>query len=149
MFFYQLVKAQQDRDNDISALTQTMQSTYLTVLGSQNLKDDDVLQGVLDRILKQTVVCGFFIREYVSRRTSAGEDIRAICGGSSHFSPGSAIREAMSITDTAIAQYQDTFGRLRDEYLGRVSTYTAVVTQDIATTVHEISMFSCSVAIQP
>ena len=137
----QLVKAQQERDSKVANLTQTMQSTYSIVIGSQNLKDDEALQDVLDRILKQTVVCGFFIREYVSRRTSAGECGQTILGNFSHSSSGSAVREAVSSTDTLIAQYQDTFQRLRDEYLGRVSTWTALVTKDIAATVNDISMF--------
>ncbi|KAF7967539.1 hypothetical protein HWV62_33954 [Athelia sp. TMB] len=119
---FKLVKAQQDRDSNIANLTQTMRSTYSTVLGSHSLKDDETLQDVLDRILKQTVVCGFFIREYVSRRTSAA----------------SVVKEIVSSTDASISQYQDTFHQLRDEYLGRISTYTVLVTKDIVTTVHDI-----------
>ena len=52
----------------------------------------------------------------------------------------------MSSTDASIAQYQDIFQRLRDEYLGRISTYTALVTKDIAITVHDISAFDASAA---
>ena len=73
MFAPQLVKAQKDRDSNVTNLTQIMQSTYSTILGSQNLKDDEALQDVLERILKQTIVCGFFIQDYVSRRASVGE----------------------------------------------------------------------------
>ena len=138
------MKAQQDRDSNIATLTQTMRSTYSTVIGSQNLKDDDALQDVLDRILKQTVVCGFFIQEYVSRRASAGEGGQVIYRHSAHPSPGSVVKQAVSNTDALIAQYQDIFQRLRDEYLGRISTYTALVTKDIATTVHDISAFHAS-----
>lgn len=66
----QLVKGQQDRDNNIAALVQTMQSTYSIVVGSESLKDERV-QDVLDRILKQTVVSGFFIQDYARGRTFA------------------------------------------------------------------------------
>ena len=123
-----------------------MRSTYSTVIGSQNLKDDEALQDVLDRILKQTVVCGFFIREYLSRRRSAGEHDLVIWRTTAHSSLGSVVKEAVSSTDASIDQYQDTFQRLRDEYLGRISTYTALVTKDIATTVHDISAFDASAA---
>ncbi|KAF7978013.1 hypothetical protein HWV62_1877 [Athelia sp. TMB] len=115
---FKLVKAQKDRDSKVTNLTQIMQSTYSIILGSQTLKDDETLQDVLERILKQTVVCGFFIQDYVSRR--------------------SAVREALSSTDKMIDQYQTAFQRLRDDYLGRISTYTALVTKDVLTTVREI-----------
>lgn len=70
------MKAQQDRDTKIAKLVQTMQSIYSTVLGAQNLKEDTLLQNVLDLILKQTIVCGFFIQKYTSSRISAGQYYR-------------------------------------------------------------------------
>ncbi|KAF7979561.1 hypothetical protein HWV62_41836 [Athelia sp. TMB] len=117
----QVVKAQQERDNKITQLVETMQSTYSIVIGSQNLKADKHLQDVLDRILKHTVDCGFFIQNY-TRRSFADR----------------TIMEPFSGTDGLISRYQDTFKQLRDDYIGRTSTYTALVSCDIAATVNRI-----------
>lgn len=48
---WQLVKAQQDRDDRIASLIQTMQSTYSIVAGSGHLRDE-LLQEVFNRILR-------------------------------------------------------------------------------------------------
>lgn len=48
-------------------LVDTMRSMYSTVIGSENLKEDKLLQDVVDRILKQTVDCGFFIQNRTRR----------------------------------------------------------------------------------
>lgn len=68
---YQLVKARQDRDDDIASLMQTMQNTYSSVVGSGHLQNERSWVA-LNRILKQTVACGFFLQEYTRGRTSAG-----------------------------------------------------------------------------
>lgn len=65
------MKAQQDRDQKITALIETLQSTYSIVAGSEILKDER-LQDVLNRMLKQTVDCGFFIQEYTRGRAFTG-----------------------------------------------------------------------------
>lgn len=56
----QLVKVQQDRGNKIMTLSQTMKALYLVVASSQNLQDGH-LHDVLEHILKQMIVCCFFI----------------------------------------------------------------------------------------
>ncbi|KZP34758.1 hypothetical protein FIBSPDRAFT_709733, partial [Athelia psychrophila] len=117
-----LVQAQSDRDAKIAQLIETMRSTYSTVLGSERLKGDPLLQDVLDLILKQTVVCGYFIQDYARRGGFAGK----------------ALKETFSNTDTLISRYQDTFKQLRENFMGRIATQTALVTFDIATTVNEI-----------
>ncbi|KAF7968096.1 hypothetical protein HWV62_31995 [Athelia sp. TMB] len=116
-----LVKGQQDRDNNIAALAQTMQSTYSIVVGSESLKDERV-QDVLDRILKQTVVSGFFIQDYARSRTFASK----------------AITEPFSDTDGLVARHQAAFQQLRAEFTGRVATQTALALAHLATTVNEI-----------
>lgn len=60
------MKAQQVRNNQITSLIQTINSTYSVVIGSEVLKDER-LQDVLGRILKQTIDCGYFIQNYRDR----------------------------------------------------------------------------------
>ncbi|KAF7970202.1 hypothetical protein HWV62_24790 [Athelia sp. TMB] len=116
-----MVRAQQDRDDNIAHLVSTMQSTYSIVVGADVLKDTH-LQDVLQRILKQTVVCGFFVQNYARRSSFTGK----------------AIMEAFSRTDALVAQYQDAFQRMLDEYRGRLATHTALVTVTLTTTVNKI-----------
>ncbi|KAF7976608.1 hypothetical protein HWV62_6110 [Athelia sp. TMB] len=118
-----LAKDQEDRDNNIVSLIQTMQSTYSIVVGSENLKDER-LQEVLGRILKQTVACGFFIQTYMDGRTFAGK----------------AVTEVFSSTDALSAQYQQTFEHLLGEFTGRVATHTALTTAQLAAKVDEIRL---------
>lgn len=68
---YQLVKARQDRANNITSLMQTMQTTYSIVAGSGHLQDKRS-RDILNRILRQTVVCGFFLQMYARGHTFAG-----------------------------------------------------------------------------
>ncbi|KZP17443.1 hypothetical protein FIBSPDRAFT_957250 [Athelia psychrophila] len=117
-----LVKAQQDRDNKITALIETILSTYSIVDGADILKDKR-LQDVLNQILKQTIDCGYFIQGYTGGRTFAGK----------------AFTETFSNTDGMLAQYETTFKQLREEYKGRIATYTAVVISKTAVTVDAIS----------
>ncbi|MDQ1532139.1 MAG: hypothetical protein QOE37_2264 [Microbacteriaceae bacterium] len=66
-----MVKGQQDRDGKISNLVRTMEDTYSFVALVDELKKNQVLQDVVEQILKQTIECGFFIQEY-ARRNFAG-----------------------------------------------------------------------------
>ncbi|KZP25183.1 hypothetical protein FIBSPDRAFT_395109 [Athelia psychrophila] len=66
-----LVKAQQDRNEKITTLIETMQALYLIVVGAENLADERI-QNVLERVLKQTVICAFFVQEYARRGSFAG-----------------------------------------------------------------------------
>lgn len=65
------MKAQQERNDKIEGLIQTIQTTYFIVVGSEVIKDER-LQDVLGRILKQTIDCGFFIQEYTRQGTFIG-----------------------------------------------------------------------------
>ncbi|KZP21272.1 hypothetical protein FIBSPDRAFT_1044227 [Athelia psychrophila] len=116
-----LVKAQQDRDHKITALIETMKSTYSIIFGSEIL-EDELLQDIVNVILKQTIECGFFIQEYTRGRTFAGK----------------AITETFSSTDGVVSRYEATFQQLRKEYTGRIATQTAVVTSKTAATVDAI-----------
>ncbi|KAF7984961.1 hypothetical protein HWV62_9903 [Athelia sp. TMB] len=111
----QVVQKQQNLDNKILSLIQTMQSTYSIVAGSGTVEDKQQ-QDVLCRILKQTIDCGFFIREYARPRSFAHK----------------AITEVFSRTDALVTQYQSTFKQLQDEFHGRITTKTALMTVDIA-----------------
>ncbi|KZP17439.1 hypothetical protein FIBSPDRAFT_1046926 [Athelia psychrophila] len=116
-----LVKAQQDRDYKITALIEILKSTYSIIAGSDILKDER-LQDVVNRILKQTIDCGYFIQGYAGGRTFAGK----------------AFTETFSNTDGMVSQYEATFKQLREEYTGRIATQTAVVTSKTAATVDAI-----------
>ncbi|KZP17415.1 hypothetical protein FIBSPDRAFT_934094 [Athelia psychrophila] len=116
-----LVKAQQDRDYKITALIETMKSTYSIIFGSEIL-EDELLQDIVNVILKQTIECGFFIQEYTRGRTFAGK----------------AITETFSSTDGVVLRYEATFQQLQKEYTGRIATQTAVVTSKTAATVDAI-----------
>ncbi|KAF7965388.1 hypothetical protein HWV62_44069 [Athelia sp. TMB] len=122
-FMRQLVKAQQERNNKITGLILTMQSTYEIVDGSEVVKDER-LQGVLGRILKQTVDCAYFIKHYARPRSSLGK----------------AIAEPFSNTDAQTAQYQGIFEQLQEEFCGRLATKTALVTVGIAAAVDAIRL---------
>ncbi|KZP21263.1 hypothetical protein FIBSPDRAFT_931700 [Athelia psychrophila] len=117
-----LVQAQQTRDHKMIALIETLQSTYSIVDGSDILNDER-LQDVLNEVLKQTIDCGYFIQGYAGGRTFAGK----------------AFTEAFSDTDGMLAQYEATFKQLREEYTGRIATFTAVVTSKTAATVDAIN----------
>lgn len=58
---------------------------------------------------------------------------------STHCILGKALVGPLSSTDTLIDRYQDTFKQLRENFMGRIATQTALVTFDIATTVNDIS----------
>ncbi|KZP25176.1 hypothetical protein FIBSPDRAFT_1041650 [Athelia psychrophila] len=116
-----LVKAQQDRNEKITTLIETMQALYLIVAGADNLADERI-QNVLERVLKQTVICAFFVQEYARRGSFAGK----------------ALTEFLSSTDALVAGYQATFAKLRDEFTGRIATQTALNIDSIATTVNDI-----------
>ena len=116
-----------------------MQSAYTTVLGSEVVKDGR-LQDVLDRILKQTVECGFFVQRYARSRSFAGlwhdNDTES---PAYDYTTGKAIAEPFSDTDGLVARYQDTFEQLQKEFQGRIAVKVALITAGIATTVSEIS----------
>ncbi|KAF7964760.1 hypothetical protein HWV62_3252 [Athelia sp. TMB] len=116
-----LVKAQQERNNKIAGLILTMQSTYAIVDGSK-IVEDERLQDVLGRILKQTVDCAYFIKHYARPRSSLGK----------------AIAEPFSNTDAQTAQYQGIFEQLQEEFCGRLATKTALMTVRIAAAVDAI-----------
>lgn len=65
------MKAQQVRDEKISDLVRTMEDLYSFVVLTDELAENQVLQDIVEQILKQTIECGFFIQEY-SRRNFGG-----------------------------------------------------------------------------
>jgi hypothetical protein len=63
--FFQAVKGQLDRDAQLVDLVKTMEDVYSFVEASDSFQNKvHVLQKTIDRILKQTVECVIFIREY-------------------------------------------------------------------------------------
>ena len=62
---WQVLKAQLDRDQSICNLVLTMESVYSFVKAIQLVPDKlEILEEVIVKILKQTVECAIFIREY-------------------------------------------------------------------------------------
>lgn len=63
----QMVRAQQTRDQKIVGLVTTMEDTYSFVVSAEELNSQSVLQDIVEKMLKQTIECGYFIQEYVQR----------------------------------------------------------------------------------
>ena len=62
---WQVLKAQRDRDQSVCNLVLTMESVYSFVEAIQLVPDKlEILEEVIVKILKQTVECAIFIREY-------------------------------------------------------------------------------------
>lgn len=61
--FDQMVQAQQARDQQILDLVTAMENTYSSVVSAYELKSHPVLQDIVEQILKQTIECGYFIRD--------------------------------------------------------------------------------------
>jgi len=59
-----MVQAQRARDQQILGLVTAMENTYSFVVSADELKSHPVLQDIMERILKQTIECGYFIQEY-------------------------------------------------------------------------------------
>jgi hypothetical protein len=60
-----MAQRQHRRDEKIADLVQTMDEIYSFVTSTDKLKKSDVLQDVVEQILKQTIECGFFIQGYM------------------------------------------------------------------------------------
>ena len=59
------MKGQLDRDVELVGLVNAMEDVYSFVEASESFPDKvHVLQRTIDKILKQTVECAIFIREY-------------------------------------------------------------------------------------
>ena len=62
-----MIKAQQVRDQTILGLVTAMEETYSFAISAKELKKDEMLQDVINQILRQTIECGYFIQEYMRR----------------------------------------------------------------------------------
>ena len=62
-----MIKAQQVRDQNILGLVTAMEETYSFAISAKELKKDEMLQDVINQILRQTIECGYFIQEYTRR----------------------------------------------------------------------------------
>ena len=59
------MKGQLDRDTQLMGLVKAMEDVYSFVEASESFQERvQVLQETIDKILKQTVECAIFIREY-------------------------------------------------------------------------------------
>ena len=75
-----MVQAQQRRDQRILDLVQTMDDTYsLVLVSADELKKHSVLQDVINQILKQTIECGYFIRDYVRHSFGGMGRVPGLC----------------------------------------------------------------------
>ena len=62
-----MIQAQQVRDRKILDLVTAMEETYSLAISVNELKNDERLQDIVNRILRQTIECGYFIQEYTRR----------------------------------------------------------------------------------
>ena len=62
-----MIKAQQVRDRKILDLVTAMEETYSLAMSVKELKNDERIQDIINRILRQTIECGYFIQEYTRR----------------------------------------------------------------------------------
>ena len=62
-----MIKAQQVRDRKIFDLVTAMEESYSLAISVNELKNDERLQDIVNRILRQTIECGYFIQEYTRR----------------------------------------------------------------------------------
>jgi hypothetical protein len=62
-----MVQAQHARDQQILGLVTAMENTYSFVVSADELKTHPVLQDIIERILQQTIECGYFVQEYTRR----------------------------------------------------------------------------------
>jgi hypothetical protein len=63
--FYQVLNVQFERDSKLVGLVQTMEDVYSFVEASDSFQEKvQLLEDAIGRILKQTVECAIFIREY-------------------------------------------------------------------------------------
>jgi hypothetical protein len=74
-----MVQAQQHRDQRILDLVTTMEDTYLFVASADELKNHSDLQDIVKRILKQTIVCGYFIQQYAQRNFGGKRQLYKWC----------------------------------------------------------------------
>jgi len=116
-----MVKAQQVRDQRISDLVSTMEDTYSFVAFADELKANGVLQDIVEKILKQTIECGFFIQKYTQ-----------------HNFGGRMITQPLSGTDDRITKFCDVFVCLRRNFKSRVNLNTALVLSRTTVTVDAI-----------
>jgi len=68
-----MVQAQQGRDQKIQDLVTTMGDTYSLITSVDELKENRVLQDVVEQILKQTIECGYFIQEYTRHNFASAQ----------------------------------------------------------------------------
>jgi hypothetical protein len=62
-----MVQAQQARDVKILDLVRAMEKAYSFVVSADELKNNCVLQDIMEEILKKTIECGRFIEKYTRR----------------------------------------------------------------------------------
>ncbi|KAF8239905.1 hypothetical protein L208DRAFT_1449630 [Tricholoma matsutake] len=106
----QLVKGQQDRDGQISDLITTMDDIYSFVTVADDLKKNKVLQDTVEQILKQTIECAFFIKEYAQRNFGVR-----------------AVTQPFLETSDLITKFCTEFTRLRANFETRVELHTTLV----------------------
>jgi hypothetical protein len=143
--FDQMVLAQQARDIKILDLVRAMESTYSLVVSADHdeLKSSPVLQDIIEKILMQTIECGYFIREYMQH--SFGGSVAGFLyhnGSMTKDHPESVITHPFDNVDEKIAAFCTVFTELRKDFDSKLSLRTALVLFRIASSVDTISAYA-------
>ncbi|VDB96269.1 unnamed protein product [Peniophora sp. CBMAI 1063] len=110
---YKLAKNQQDRDDKLASLIETMQNTYAAVSATKSLsRMRPEQEAALISLMKQTTECGYFVIEYM-RKTFV---TRAVHG-------------FLSNVDKTIEDYCSRFVELRTAFVNHTSIATQVLVQ--------------------
>ena len=137
--------SQIDRDERIMSLVHSMNDAYAVIPGAEDLRrlKSENINTCIDAMLKQTIECGYFIKEYSS--SSFGTDPYSICGVftdySYDFAGGKAIKAAfLSSTDKKIALFKDKFMQYKQDLQLATSLHTGIAVYRIVDDIQSVSM---------
>jgi hypothetical protein len=60
-------------------LVTTMEDTYSFVASTNELKNQSILQDIVNQILNQTIQCGYFIQQYAQRDFGGKWQLYKLC----------------------------------------------------------------------
>ncbi|KAF9548858.1 hypothetical protein CPC08DRAFT_342951 [Agrocybe pediades] len=121
-FMVQVLVKQIERDEKVEKLGVVMVDLYTYIRDGIEMDKIETYQKVLDKVLKQTAECAYFIAEYRKVKAFAQR----------------AVINIVSDADNIIAQYEASFGELKISLILGSSLQTAVVSYRILQTVENV-----------